>query len=203
MLLHRMQDRGQPITVRLRMSARTLPDAPSRNLVAEIRGREKPDEVVVIGGHIDSWDVGQGAMDDAGGVVAAWEAVRLMKKLGLRPRRTVRVVGWTNEENGTKGGVTYRATHAADVDKHVFALESDNGVFRPLGIAVVGTDSAIAMLRRIAPLLKAIGADSVDTPDKLDPHEVALCVATMAVYAYVLAEMPETLPRTPVTPATH
>jgi carboxypeptidase Q len=238
-LLHRMQDRGQPISVRLRMSARTLPDAPSRNVVAELRGREKPDEIVVFGGHIDSWDVGQGAMDDAGGVVVAWEAVRLMKALGLRPRRTIRVVGWTNEENGTKGGITYRTTHAAEVDKHVFALESDNGVFRPLGIAVVGTDSAIAMLRRIAPLLRRIGADSVsrgepeadvepllaagvpgaglqvdrtkyfwyhhtdsDTPDKLDPRDVARCVATMAVYAYVLAEMPETLPRSPVAAST-
>ncbi len=235
MLLRRMQDRGQHVTVSLHMGAQTFPDAPSRNLVAEIRGRELPDEVVVIGGHIDSWDVGQGAMDDAGGVVAAWEAVRLMKAMGLRPRRTVRVVGWTNEENGTRGGNAYRATHAADVDKHVFALESDNGVFRPYGIAAVGTDSALAMLRRIAPLLRRIGADSVvagegeadigpllragvpgaglhvdgtryfwfhhsdaDTPDKLDPHEVAQCVATMAVYAYVLAEMPERLPRTPV-----
>ena len=240
MLLHRMQNRGQQISVHLQMGARTLPDAPSRNVVAELRGREKPDEVVVIGGHIDSWDVGQGAMDDAGGVVAAWEAVRVMKALGLRPRRTIRVVGWTNEESGTRGGRAYRATHAADVEKHVFALESDNGVFRPYGIAVVGTDSAMAMLRRIAPLLQRIGADSVtrgegeadidplleagvpgaglhvdgtryfwfhhtnaDTPDKLDPREVAQCVATMAVYAYVLAEMPETLPRTPVTSATH
>jgi carboxypeptidase Q len=238
-LLHRMQARGQPVSVRLQMSARTLPDAPSRNVVAELRGREKPDEIVVFGGHIDSWDVGQGAMDDAGGVVAAWEALRLMKTLGLRPRRTIRVVGWTNEENGTKGGLTYRTTHASEVDKHVFALESDNGVFRPFGIAVVGTDSAIAMLRRIAPLLGRIGADSVtrgdaeadveplleagvpgaglyvdrtryfwyhhtnaDTPDKLDPRDVARCVATMAVYAYVLAEMPETLPRTPVVTST-
>ena len=90
--------------VTLRMGARTLPDAPSRNVVAEIVGREKPDEVVVLGGHIDSWDVGQGAMDDAGGSVAAWEAVRLMQQLGLRPRRTVRVVLWTNEENGVDGG---------------------------------------------------------------------------------------------------
>ena len=233
MLLHRMLDRGQPVTVKLVMSARNLPDAPSRNVVAELRGREKPDEIVVIGGHIDSWDVGQGAMDDAGGVVAAWEAVRLMKALGLRPRRTVRVVGWTNEENGVDGGKAYLATHAAQVDKHVFALESDNGAFRPYGIAAVGTDSALAMLRRIAPLLSRIGADSVsrgegeadigpllesgvpgaglhvdetryfwyhhtdaDTPDKLDPRDVARCVAVFAVYAYVLAEMPETLPRT-------
>jgi carboxypeptidase Q len=239
MMLHRMQDRGQRIAVTLRMGAQTLPDAPSRNVVAEIRGRELPDEVVVFGGHIDSWDVGQGAMDDAGGVVAAWEAVRLMKQLGLRPRRTIRVVGWTNEENGTRGGRAYRDTHAAEVAKHQFAIESDNGVFRPYGIAAVGTDSAMAMLRRIAPLLARIGADSVvtgdgeadigpllaagvpgaglyvdgsryfwyhhtdaDTPDKLDPRDVARCVATMAVYAYVLAEMPERLPHTVVTETT-
>jgi carboxypeptidase Q len=163
--------------------------------------------------------------------------VRLMKSLGLRPRRTIRVVGWTNEENGTRGGRTYRTTHDAEVEKHVFALESDNGVFKPYGIAVVGTDSALNMLRRIAPLLHRIGADSIsrgegeadigplleagvpgaglhvdgtryfwfhhsnaDTPDKLDAREVAQCVATMAVYAYVLAEMPETLPRTQAAP---
>ena len=233
MMLHRMQDRGQQLTVRLVMGARSLPKVPSRNVVAELRGREKPDEIVVIGGHIDSWDVGQGAMDDAGGVVAAWEAVRLMKALGLRPRRTVRVVGWTNEENGIDGGNAYRKTHDAEVAKHVFAMESDNGVFRPYGIAAVGTDSALAMLRRIAPLLGRIEADSVsrgngeadigplleagvpgaglhvdgtryfwyhhtaaDTPDKLDPRDVARCVAVFAVYAYVLAEMPELLPRT-------
>lgn len=227
MLLHRMQDRGQAITVRLTMSARTLPPAPSRNVVAELRGRERPDEVVVIGGHIDSWDVGQGAMDDAGGVVAAWEAVRLMKTLGLRPRRTIRVVGWTNEENGTAGGNAYLAAHRDEVPRTVFALESDNGVFRPIGIRVAASDSAVAMLKRLAPLLARIGADTVtagegeadiqplldagvpgaglhvdetryfwyhhsnaDTPDKLDPNDVARCVATMAVWAYVLGEMP-------------
>src|SRR5438552_3856671 len=98
-MLHRMQARGQRIVVRLEMEAQTLPDAPSRNVMAEITGREKPDEVVVFGGHIDSWDVGTGAMDDGGGMVIAWEAVRLLKKLGLAPRRTIRAVGWTNEEN--------------------------------------------------------------------------------------------------------
>ena len=151
-LLHRMQDRGQPITVRLVMNARTLPLARSRNVVAELRGREKPDEVVVIGGHIDSWDVGQGAMDDAGGVVAAWEALRLMKTLGLRPRRTVRVVGWTDEESSGNGGLAYRAAHAADIDRHVFALESDNGVFPPYRIAVAASDSACVLKPRSAPV---------------------------------------------------
>jgi carboxypeptidase Q len=97
-MLHRMQARGGKIVVRLEMEAQTLPDVPSRNVMGEILGREKPDEVVVFGGHIDSWDVGTGAMDDAGGVVIAWEAVRLLGKLGLRPRRTIRAVGWTNRE---------------------------------------------------------------------------------------------------------
>lgn len=110
-MLHRMQDRGEPIVVKLVMSAETLPDVPSRNAVAELTGSEKPEEVVVLGGHIDSWDVGQGAMDDGGGSVVAWEAVRLMRKLGLKPRRTVRVVLWTNEENGLRGGIGYRDAH--------------------------------------------------------------------------------------------
>ena len=102
--LQRMQDRGTPARVRLRMEAQFLPDADSSNVVGEIRGRELPDEVVVVGGHIDSWDVGTGSTDDGGGCVVTWEALRLMKKLNLRPRRTVRVVLWTNEENGTRGG---------------------------------------------------------------------------------------------------
>ena len=115
MMLRRMQARGEDVVLTLRMGARTLPPADSRNVVAELRGRELPDEVVVLGGHIDSWDVGQGAMDDGGGSVAAWEAVRLMRRLGLRPRRTVRVVLWTNEENGVDGGRAYRDRHAAEL----------------------------------------------------------------------------------------
>ena len=103
-----MQDRGTTVKVRLRMEAKFLPDADSFNVVGEIRGRERPDEVVVVGGHIDSWDVGTGSTDDGGGCVVTWEALRLMKKLNLRPRRTVRVVLWTNEENGTRGGDAYR-----------------------------------------------------------------------------------------------
>ncbi|MDZ4672825.1 MAG: M20/M25/M40 family metallo-hydrolase, partial [Gemmatimonadota bacterium] len=114
MMLHRMQDRGQPIRVRVQMAAQTLPDAPSRNVMGEIRGREFPNEVIVMGGHIDSWDVGTGATDDGGGVVIAWEAIRLMKKLGLQPRRTIRVVGWTNEENGLRGGNAYRDQHRGE-----------------------------------------------------------------------------------------
>jgi carboxypeptidase Q len=231
MMLHRMQNRGDRLRLRLSMGARMLPDAPSRNVIAEIRGREKPEEVVVLGGHIDSWDIAPGAMDDGGGAVAAWQAVLLMKRLGLRPRRTVRVVLWTNEENGLRGGNAYRDAHRAEIPNHVLAMESDGGVFSPRGFDFLGTDSAYAVLQQIGALLQPIGAGSVtrgggeadigplmalgvpgmglnvddsryfwyhhteaDTPDKLDPADVGRSVATMAVMAYLVAELPERLP---------
>ena len=105
------------------MEAKFLPDAESANVIAELKGSEKPDEIVVIGGHFDSWDVGQGAHDDGGGCIVAWEAVRLLKELGLRPRRTIRVVLYTNEENGLRGGNAYRDAHRAEIAKH-FSLSS-------------------------------------------------------------------------------
>lgn len=230
MMLHRMQERGEKIVVTLKMEARTLPDAPSRNVMAELRGSERPDEIVVFGGHIDSWDVGQGAMDDGGGVLVAWEALRLMKRLGLRPRRTIRVVGWTNEENGMRGGNAYAAANPAA--RHVLAIESDGGVFKPSGFGFTGSDSAFAVVKRVGALLNRIDAGTVtrggggadiaplmqggtpgmglsvdgtryfhyhhtdaDTMDKLDPREMQLAVATMAVMAYVVADLPERLPR--------
>ena len=116
--LQRLQDRGQKLVVRLMMEARMLPDAESANVIGEIVGRERPEEIVVLGCHFDSWDVGTGATDDGGGCIASWEALRLMKKLGLRPRRTVRVVLFTNEENGLRGGLAYREQHAAELANH-------------------------------------------------------------------------------------
>lgn len=232
MMLHRMQRRGERIVVRVQMAAQALPDVESRNLVGEIVGREHPEEVVVIGGHIDSWDVGTGATDDGGGVVVAWEAVRLLHELGLRPRRTIRVVGWTNEENGLRGGNAYRDRHRDQLDNHILAIESDGGVFRPIGFGFTGSDAARALVRQVSGLLRRVGADSIhasgggadigpimaegvpgmghlvdgtryfwyhhthaDTVDKLDPLEVARNVAAMAVMAYVIADMPERLPR--------
>jgi len=165
MMLHRMQDRGDSVVVTLKMQARQLPDAQSRNVVAEVVGRAEPEEVVVLGGHIDSWDVGQGAMDDGGGSVAAWEAVRLIHKLGLRPRRTIRVVLWTNEENGVEGGQGYLERHRDDLTKHVMAMESDGGVFSPRGVLVAGTAPAVEVVRQVGQLLRPIGADRVTKVD--------------------------------------
>ncbi len=231
-MLQRMQERGQRIEVLLKMDAETLPDVLSRNAMAEIVGWEHPEQIVVLGGHIDSWDVGQGAMDDGGGSVAAWEVLRLMKVLGLRPRRTVRAVMWTNEENGLRGGRAYREHHADELADHILAIESDGGVFKPLGFGFTGSDEAYRLIRQIGTLLDRIEAGQItrggggadigpimqegvpgmglrvageryfwyhhthaDTIDKLDPREMAECVAAMAVMAYVVADMPDRLPR--------
>lgn len=164
-MLHRMQDRGTRVVVRLTLSGRTLPDAASRNVVGELVGRERPDEVVVLGGHIDSWDVGEGAMDDGGGAVAAWEAVRLMARLGLRPRRTVRVVLWTNEENGGRGMRAYRDAHRTALNQHMLAIESDDGVFSPRGFVFTGSDSGAGTLGGIGHLLDRIGAGRITRGD--------------------------------------
>jgi len=159
--LQRMVDRGTTVRLKLMMEARFLPDADSANVVGEIRGRELPDEVVVIGGHFDSWDVGTGATDDGAGCIATWEALRLMKKLNIRPRRTVRVVLWTNEENGGRGGTAYRDQHLHELHNHVMMLESDSGVFRPSGFGFSGTEAGRARVRDIATLLAGIQTDTI------------------------------------------
>jgi carboxypeptidase Q len=159
--LQRLADRGEHIVVRLMMDAHFEADAESANVVGEIRGREKPDEFVVVGGHLDSWDVGAGASDDGGGCIVTWEALRIMKKLNLRPRRTVRVVLWTNEENGGRGGLAYRDRHRPELGGHVMMLESDGGVFRPTGFGFTGSESARKTVTAIATLLRGIGADQI------------------------------------------
>jgi carboxypeptidase Q len=165
-LLQRMYDRGDRPRLRLRMGAHFLPDAESANVVAEIKGSERPEEVVLVSGHFDSWDVGQGAHDDGGGCIAAWETVRLLKALGLRPRRTVRAVLYTNEENGLRGGNAYRDAHRAEIPNHLLAIESDSGVYRPtgFGLAAAAPPQVRADVREIARLLSGIRADRID-PD--------------------------------------
>jgi carboxypeptidase Q len=225
--LLRMHKRGTKVMLRLRMEARFLPDADSFNLIGELRGRELPDEIVVVSGHFDSWDVGTGSTDDGGGCVVSWEAVRLMKKLGLRPRRTVRVVLFTNEENGLRGALDYRERYKSQLANHVLMFESDSGVFKPTGFGFSGTDSARRTIQEIASLLEGIGTGTIsgsgggadigpsvqaanipsmsldadgnyflihhtpaDTVDKIDPKDMAVASASIAVMAYVVADMP-------------
>ena len=231
-MMGRMSRLGLKIKVTLYMEARSFGDVPSQNVMGEIRGSEYPDEVIVLGGHIDSWDVGQGAHDDGGGCVAAWHAVKLIKDLGLKPKRTIRAVMWTNEENGLRGGEAYRDNYINELDNHILAMESDAGVFKPSGFGFTGSDEAFAILQDIGTLLTKIdsgvitkgggGADigpimregvpgmglkvdgtryfwyhhtAADTFDKIDKDEFNRCVATMAVMAYVVADMNDKLPR--------
>jgi carboxypeptidase Q len=151
--LARWQARGITPVVRLKMSAKTLPPSQSRNVIAELVGREHPEEVVVVGGHIDSWDVGQGAQDDGGNCIAAWEALRLLKSLDLQPRRTIRVVLWTNEENGAAGARGYRDAHRSEASNHVVAIEADSGVFAPAGYGFSGSEAGGKLVRTIGSYL--------------------------------------------------
>lgn len=168
----RLIESGQEVRVELSLEARMLPDAQSFNVVAEIAGREKPEEVVVMGGHFDSWDVGQGAHDDGAACIAAWQALIILRRLGLTPRRTLRVVLWTNEENGLKGAQAYRDFLEEDVSSHVAAIEMDGGAERPVGFGLglragqkeasdATYEEALAILRPIGALLAGVEASEI------------------------------------------
>ena len=233
--IQRLLDAGNVVRLQLKMSAQTLPDADAANVIGEIPGREKPEEIVVLGGHIDSWDVGQGAQEDGCGLVACWQAVVLMKQLNLIPRRTVRIVGWVDEEHTGAGGKAYQAWAGDTVRNHVAAIEMDGGAERPVGygLSIRGAkddvaNRALARAKAIGKLLDGIGAGEMtkggggadiaplmalgvpgfghrtvgqryfewhhseaDTLDKIDPKEFRLNVASLAVLAYVLADMDE------------
>ena len=231
--LQRLVNRGVPVRVRLKMEARFEADVESFNVVGELRGTEKPQEVVLVGCHFDSWDPGTGASDDAVGCIVTWEAARLMKKLNIKPRRTVRVVLFTNEENGLRGGNAYRDAHAREAANHVFALESDSGVFAPARLGFSGSEAARQIITEIATLLAPIGMQDVvpggggadigpiaalgkvpmmayagdptryftihhtpaDTVDRIDPQEVSKAAASIAAMVYVIADMPQALPK--------
>jgi hypothetical protein len=158
---------GVPVRLRLTMRAHMEPEADSANVLGEIAGREKPEEVVVMGGHIDSWDVGQGAHDDGASCMAALQALAVIRKLGLRPRRTLRVALWTNEENGLAGGIAYRQALGDAVGNHVAAIEMDGGCERPIGFdaALPANDPrselALQQAQMLAAPLRGISADQV------------------------------------------
>jgi carboxypeptidase Q len=159
--LHRMADRGITVTVKLYMEAENLPDREQANVVGELRGRELPDEVVVVGGHLDTWNVGTGAHDDGAGCAIMLAAARLLHKLDLRPRRTIRVVLYVAEEQGGHGGRAYLQAHRDELDRHVAAMESDSGAFAPDGFSVRGEEQTINQIKSMAQALEGIGADHV------------------------------------------
>jgi len=161
MMIARLCADGVPVKVHIEMGAHMEPDADSGDVIGEIPGREKPEEIVVIGGHIDSWDVGQGAQDDGASIMACLQALALMHKLGLQPRRTIRVAFWVNEENGSRGGEAYRAFVGGQIEDHVAAIEMDGGAEAPLGFGAGVDQNSMEMLRQIGTLLERVGAGEV------------------------------------------
>jgi Zn-dependent M28 family amino/carboxypeptidase len=156
-LLARLVSAGKPVRLAMTLGAKTFPEAESANVIGEVVGREKPDEIVLIGAHLDSWDLGFGAVDDGAGCAAVMEAARLIMKLPERPRRTVRVVLFANEESGLRGAVGYAKEHAAEIDKHLIAFEADAGAGRMLGIRFLAPTAAMPALSPIAKLVEPLG----------------------------------------------
>ncbi|MFM6945606.1 MAG: M20/M25/M40 family metallo-hydrolase [Flavobacteriales bacterium] len=143
----------QKVQFYLEMDCRDFPDAPSFNVMAEITGSEFPDQIITIGGHLDSWDTGEGAHDDGAGVIHCLEALRILKVLNIQPKHTIRVVFFMNEENGNQGGQQYAKWVLANHEKHVAALESDRGGFAPRGFNLDGPEKYLSLLQSFEPAL--------------------------------------------------
>jgi len=158
-LLGRLQKHGITPILKIKFDTEILPDTISYNVMGEITGSEFPNEIIALGGHTDSWDVGLGAHDNGGGCIATWNAAKTIKELGLKPRRTVRVVQWVNEENGTRGGQAYAEKHKNE--KHALVFEFDSGVFEPSVIGFTGDDKMLAILKGMEPLLKKINPNMI------------------------------------------
>uniref|UniRef100_H2LIR4 Carboxypeptidase Q n=1 Tax=Oryzias latipes TaxID=8090 RepID=H2LIR4_ORYLA len=161
-LMWRIAQRGQQIVVQLNMEAKTLPDVGSFNTVAEIRGWQHPNQVVVLSGHLDSWDVGQGAMDDGGGAMISWEALSLIKDLGLHPRRTLRTILWTAEEQGGVGAQQYFSLHKGNMSNFDLVMESDLGTFTPVALQFTGSDAARKVMEEVVKLLAPINVTKLE-----------------------------------------
>ncbi len=149
-----------PVKLHLTLTPQTLPDAPSFNVIADWKGSEHPDQVVVVSGHLDSWDLGTGAIDDGAGVVVSMQAIHLLKMLNLHPRRTVRFIAWMSEEEGSQGAATYGKDHESDVASHIGALESDLGAGHPDGLVWTGKPELGEWIQPLASLLEPIGAQT-------------------------------------------
>lgn len=164
MLIARLAKRG-PVTMHLTLTPQILPDADSFNVIADWQGTDKADEIVLVSGHLDSWDLATGANDDASGVVSAMEVINTLRKLDYRPRRTIRVVAWMNEENGGRGGVGYDAAYKSTAEKHFAAYEDDNGSGRPFGLRAGLSQASMKLLAPLQAALYPMGAGALRRED--------------------------------------
>ena len=150
------------VKLKLLLTPQQLPDVESFNVVADLKGSANPEQTVIVSGHLDSWDLGTGAIDDASGVAVAMQAANLIQQLKLRPRRTLRVIAWMNEENGLVGAKTYAKEHAAEIKNHFAAIEMDGGAGHPVGINWSGKPELKDYLKPVANLLQEMGAGVLD-----------------------------------------
>jgi carboxypeptidase Q len=151
-----------PVKMRLILTPQTLPDVQSANVIADIKGSEHPEQVVIVSGHLDSWDLGTGAIDDAAGVAVSMEAANLIQKLHLRPKRTIRVIAWMNEENGEAGSKQYAKDHEKEFSNHFAAMETDGGAGHPVGVNIKGNPEVKKMFGPVAEILQHSGAGILD-----------------------------------------
>lgn len=224
-LLSKIIAHDKSVQLRMKLTCQLLPDAPSANVLGELRGAAKPEEVIVIGGHLDSWDKGTGAHDDGAGCVQSLEAVRLLKALALKPKRTIRAVMFMNEENGLRGGIEYARVAKEKSEKHVAAIESDRGGFAPRGFSIEADSLTYRKIAAWKEIFTGLGAERItrggsgadisvlvrdgvpgiglvpethryfdyhhtdnDTIDKVNPRELQLGAAAMAIMAYLISE---------------
>jgi carboxypeptidase Q len=150
--------REGPVKMKLLLTPQTLPDAESFNVIGDVKGSEHPEQVVIVSGHLDSWDLGTGAIDDAAGVAVSMEATNLVQKLKLRPKRTIRVIAWMNEENGSAGSKAYAKEYEKEMANHFGVMEIDNGAGHPLGLNIKGNPELKKMLEPLAAVLQESGA---------------------------------------------
>jgi carboxypeptidase Q len=150
--------RQGPVRMKLVLTPRTLPDVESANVIGDIKGTEHPEQVIVVSGHLDSWDLGTGAIDDAAGVAVSMEAANLIRKLDLKPKRTIRVIAWMNEENGLAGSKQYAKDHEKEWMNHFAAMETDGGADHPLGINIKAKPKVKKMFAPVAAILRESGA---------------------------------------------
>ena len=172
MLMSRLARRG-PLTMRLVLTPQILPDADSYNVIADLPGLDKPDEIVIVSGHLDSWDLATGAHDDASGVASAMAVFDTLKKLDYRPRRTIRMIAWMNEENGTRGARTYLEANTANAASHVGAIESDNGAGRPFGLRASVPAASTRLFAPLQAALQPIGAGVFQRQDALSTGDLS------------------------------
>ena len=166
-----------PVKMKLLLTPQTLPDVESANVIGDIKGSEHPEQVVIVSGHLDSWDLGTGAIDDGAGVAVSMEAANLIQKLHLKPKRTIRVIAWMNEENGTRGSKQYAKDHEKDWANHFAAMETDGGADHPVGLHVKAKPEVKTLLKPVAAILRESGAGGLELSEHagadIDPLEKA------------------------------